>query len=216
MKKNLILAVAAVLAVGQVAVAGPGKGDKDKPEGARAEGARESKKTAEESVKKGADASHGSAFKAASDAKLTSRLSPKQAENLKNPAFASIIAEIVQQSKNNDFFALAQARLEALSNIPADAIGKSVDAISAMTPDAKAQQAYITLAVEAGQAAQGWSKDLRANLTFLLEKANDLVASGKSVTDAMKEAIEILAKPEAQGGRGVKLKVDDVNKFCKK
>lgn len=223
MKKNLILAVAAVMAVGPMAhAAGKGGGKEAKPEGVRAQEVRESRDAAAREARGGADAAKSTQL--IGDLKksgLTTRLNPNEMSDLtrnmsQNPEIATAAQDALAQSKNEATRPLAEQRLRALAYLKDVKTGATADALAAMTETGRIEQAYANLAVNAGKAAQGWTPELRENLTFLLTKTNDILAQGnKTVVEAMKEANTILAKTKEEGGRSVRLDLNEVNKYCK-
>lgn len=219
MKKNLLMALVAVMAVAQSAHAAKGTEKDGKTDAVKAEEVKGAKADAT----KGAHADAGSAasvIKALEEAKLTTRLSANQKtdlrRNMNNPAIAAAVKDVLAMSKTDTLRDLSTAVLESLSNVKNDPSSVAETALSALTSDARAEQAYDVLAVRAGVAAKGWSPELRENLTFLLTKANELMAQGRTKAEAMAEANAILAKSKAEGGRSVRLNLDDVNKWCNK
>lgn len=227
MKKNLILAAAVAIAASQFQMidvanaAGKPGGREAKPEGVRAQEVRDAKKGAEASGRKGADAaSTKSVMAEIKSARLDARLTPNElsdlGRNMSNPEVLNSVKEAIAQSKSEALRDLGQARIEGLARAKNIKTGVAADALALMSADARIEQAYTSLLIDAGKIAESWTPELRDNLTFLLQKTNELIASGRSVVEAMKEANEMLAKPKAEGGRSVRLNLDDVNKFCKK
>lgn len=221
MKKNLLMALVAVMAMAQTAHAAKGTEKDGKSDAIRAQEARAAKEGAARDATHGADAGTiGTTMKALDAERLTIRLSPNQktdlGHNMSNPVIAAAVKGTLAQSKTANLRDLAMARLEALANVKQDPTTVTVDALAKLDSSAKLEQAYDVLAVNAGEAAKGWSPELRDNLTFLLTKANELIAQGRTKSEAMTEANTILAKSKAEGGRSVRLNLDDVNKWCNK
>lgn len=225
MKKNLVLAIVAMMAVAPAANAASGKGGgrEAKPEGALGREVREAKQGAATEARTGADSgkSAQALVKAAEAAKLTTRLNPNERSELgqavtKNPALKSALEGAIEQAKNPALRDLAEARVRALSFLKDVKTDVTSDAIATLSENARIEQAYLNLAIKAGKSAESWSPELRENLTFLLAKANDILASGnRSIAEAMKEANTVLAKSKEEGGRSVRLDLNEVNQHCK-
>ena len=222
MKKNLILAVATVMAVGPMAQAAGG-GKEPKPPGARAGEVIKSKEAAKVEARTGADAGTKTS-QVVSDLKksgLTTRLNPNELTDLTtnistNPEVAAAAQNAGVQAKTEATRPLAEQRIRALAYLKDVKTGATADALASMSSDARIEQAYANLALNAGKAAEGWTPELRENLTFLLAKTNEILAQGnKTVVEAMKEANVILAKSKEDGGRSVRLDLNEVNKYCK-
>lgn len=226
MKKNLILALVASVATAGIlataqsahAAAGSEKGGKT-PEGVRRD-VRDAKTKAAETAGQGADGASTSIIASLKTSKLTNRLDPMQETNLgraisENPAVEAAAKETIVQAKSERHRELAEARVGALANLKGIKTGVAAEALANLTPDGKKEQAYVTLALNAGKAAESWDAATIANLTFLLAKVNELIASGRSIADAMTEAQALIAKPKDEGGRSVRLNLEDINKFCK-
>ena len=228
MKKNLILAAAVAMAASQfqmidAAHANKPGGREGKPEGVRAQEVRGAKRAAETAGRAGADAgSTRSVLADVKSARLDARLTPNEmsrlGENMKNAEVATSVKEAVAQSKNEATRELALARIEGLARLDMKNFktGVAADALALMSADARIEQAYTSLLIDAGKIAESWTPELRENLTFLLQKTNELKASGRTTVEAMKEANQMLEKPKAEGGRAVRLNLEDISKFCKK
>lgn len=227
MKKNLILAAAAAIAASQfqmieIASANKPGGREGKPGAVRAQEVREGKKAAETLARTGADsATIKTVMSEVKAARLDSRLTPNELTDLgrsmsANPEVLTAVKEAINQSKSDALRDLGQARIEGLARAKNIKTGVAADALALMSADARIEQAYTSLLIDAGKIAESWTPELRDNLTFLLQKTNELLATGRTVVEAMKEANEQLSKPKAEGGRSVRLNLDDVNKYCKK
>lgn len=219
MKKNLILAVAAVLAVGQSAHAAGGAKD-GKSDAIRGREVETSRADAAKAAGHGADAAPTQIIASLKAAKLTTTLDARGEADLgramsTNPEVMTAVKETLGQAKNERYRDLAAARVGALANLKDIKTGVTADALAALSTDAKKEQAYATLALRAGKAAETWDAATIENLTFLLVKANEGINSGKTIADAMTEATSTIAKSKEEGGRSVRLNLDDVNKFCK-
>ncbi len=222
MKKNLILALvatSAILSTVQSAHAvGTEKGGKT-PEG-KARDVRVSRDQAAKSAGQGADGASTSIIASLRAAKLT--LDGMQETSLgrvvsKDPVAEAALKDTIVQAKSERTFEFAKARVEALSNLKDVKTGLAAEAIANLTADGKAEQAYVTLALNSGK-ADGWPEGTLSNLTFLLVKANEAVRGGKSIADGMREAQTIIAQPRLpndHGGRSIRLNLEDINKFCK-
>lgn len=214
MKKNLILAAVAVLAVGQAAYAAGPEG-KDKPEAVKGKQATEAKGKAEKTATKGADAKASNpTMKAVRDAKLKTASAEHEAvlgRLSSDPVMKAVIDGIAKQAEK--FPELAQARLDALilADIAKIDTGVTAQAMNNFSETGKLEQAYRTLAENAGDAANGWPPNLRENLTFLLKTANKLISEGHTVADAMTKANAELFK-----SRQVSLDLSKINEYCKK
>lgn len=224
MKKNVILAVAAVLAVGQMAhAAGTGKGGKE----GEASGAREaktvvSKLDAVEAARKGPEAIKSFVTELKNSPAMSGRLSAAQESNLQvvvaNAEGARAVNEAIKQTENAQTRELGSVRLEGLANAKVSKTEPtSMFKTSEQKQAAAAEQAHWNLVVFAGKQAEGWSNaELRGNMTFFLKTVNDVMASGsKTIAEAVAEAQLVIAKPVAEGGRAVRLSLEDINKFCK-
>lgn len=226
MKKNLIMAsvvtfaTAAVLATAQSAYAAAGteKGGKT-PEGVRRD-VKDSRAEAAKSAGQGADGASTSIIASLKTSKLTNRLDPMQETNLgraisENPAVEAAAKETIVQAKSERYRDLAEARVGALANLKGIKTGLAAEALANLTADGKKEQTYVTLALNAGKAAESWDAGTTANLTFFLAKINELIASGRTIADAVTEAQALIAKPKEEGGRSVRLNLEEVRNFCK-
>ena len=230
MKKNLVLAFGAMMAAATMAVApaanaasGKGGGREAKPEGALGREVRDAKVGAAKEARTGADSAKSpqAIVKAAETAKLTTRLNPNQRSELgqavsKNPTLKSALEGAIEQAKNPALRDLAAERVRALANLKEIKTDVTSDAVATLSENARIEQAYLSLAINAGKTAESWSPELRENLTFLLAKTNDILDSGsRSIAEALKEANTLLAKSKEEGGRSVRLDLNDVNQYCK-
>jgi hypothetical protein len=213
-KKNLLLALVAVMALGQSAHAAKGTEKDGKTDAVKAAEVKKARDESAKSARGGADSAGHEAVNAKSvEMALGFRLSPDQAHdlgvNLGNPVLAKSVQTAMTQAKSTDasLQKLGRARLESLLSVKSDPKNVKLDALA--TEDVKAELAFDVLATSAAEAAIGWSKDLRDNLTSLLETANGLIVQGRSKADAMIEAKKLLAQ-----NKRVTLNFDDVNKWC--
>ena len=223
MKKNIILAVATVMAVGQLAHAGKGGGKEGEAPGAKAAHTEQAKGKAAELARTGPEASKSMLESLRKDSLLPSRMSKAQdarlEQNMANAEIMTALRDAAELAKKNDTRNLGLAIIEGITNLSRTGVNETSSPFKTQAQkDAKAaDEALYTLLVHAGKQAEGWSNAaLRENLTFLLQTVNDIMfASGGSKTnaEAMVEAQAKLAKP-APEGRSVKLDLEQIKKLC--
>lgn len=180
------------------------------------ESARQTKQHAEEAARRALFAAHDPATLIRTlETQQIGHLSPTEKRDLvsvmvNDGVAKSAVQQILSQASNTELSELNSARLQAISylkDMPSDASGS---ALAAMSMVARAEQAYATLALEAGAKATTWSPELRSNLSFVLSTANQLVARGQSRGEALLEAAK-----ELEQVRGVRLEIDKIKALCK-
>jgi hypothetical protein len=213
-KHQTVLILVALVLQTQLVSANPrGKSETSR---STVEGARITKDTAAEAARRtSVGANDPAVIVSALGTSKIGNLSPSEKRNLTtvittNAVAREAVQEIMLQSSDPQLTELNTERLQAISNlkdIPADATGA---ALAAMSFVARAEQAYATLALEAGSKAASWAPDIRSNFSFLLNSANALVTQGKSRGEALIEAAKELEK-----SRGVRLDIDKIKEFCR-
>ena len=112
---------------------------------------------------------------------------------------------------------MALARVTAIANLPAGyKVDAQQEAVARLSPDAQMELAYAKFALRTY--TKDFSAKNRENLTVLLEKTNEIyLAHGgrKTIGESFKEANDMMAKSEAQGGRSTRLELAEANKYCK-
>lgn len=223
MKKNVVMALLATLAVGQMSVvanaATAGRGGR--AEGVRRAETEGARRGAERGARTGADSASSTTLSEITRLNLTRTLDPNQVTALgRKSADASIDAalkDILSTSSKTEFEPLALARVTAIANLPAGyKVDAQQEAVARLSPDAQMELAYAKFALRTY--TKDFSAKNRDNLTFLLEKTNEIyLASGgrKTIGESFKEANDMMAKSEAQGGRSTRLELAEANKYCK-
>jgi hypothetical protein len=223
MKKNLVLAAIATLAVGQLSAVADAAtaGRSGRPEGVRSSETGRSREGAQRAGRTGADSAGSTTLAEVVRLNLTRTLDVNQQTALgqksSDPAVDAALKDILSTSSNTSFEPLALARVTAIANLP---MGYKVDAqqesVARLSPDAQMELAYAKFALRTY--TKDFSQKNRENLTFLLEKTNEIyLASGgrKTIGESFKEANDMMAKSEAQGGRSTRLELAEANKYCK-
>ncbi len=223
MKKNVVMAVLATFAVGQlsaVAHAAPtGRGAR--PEGVRRAETEASRRGAETAGRTGADSATKKPLAEIARLNLDRSLDMNQQTALgqksADPAVDAALKDILSTSSKPEFEPLALARVTAIANLPTGyKVDAQQEAVARLTPDAQMELAYAKFALRTY--TKDFSLKNRENLAFLLEKTNEIyLASGgrKSIGESFKEANDMMAKSEAQGGRSTRLELAEANKYCK-
>lgn len=223
MKKNVVMAVLATLAVGQlssIAQAAPtGRGSR--PEGVRARETETSRRGAERAGRSGADSAGSTTLAEVARLNLTRTLDVNQQTALgrksSDPAVDAALKDILSTSTKAEFEPLSLARVTAIANLPAGyKVDAQQEAVARLSPDAQMELAYAKFALRTY--TKDFSAKNRENLTFLLEKTNEIyLAHGgrKTIGESFKEANDMMAKSEAQGGRSTRLELAEANKYCK-
>jgi len=221
--KKIMLVTLATLSVSafhnQSKAAGAGRGAR--PETVRARETKEARQQAAKAGRAGADAATATAFRQLEQGNFLADLSPNQrtalSRNSADPTFQSAMKDIAEHMRTPEFRDLASARLRAMSNIPAGVkLDQPADALARLTNEAQAELTYDRLALRTY--VKELKPETRAHVAFLLTRASEIVeASGgrKSRAEALREANDAMAKPEAEGGRSTRLDLENVNKYCK-
>ncbi|MBN8540582.1 MAG: hypothetical protein J0L82_09365 [Deltaproteobacteria bacterium] len=223
MKKNLIMAVAATLAVGQLSAvahaAGPGRSSR--PEAVRGRETETARRGAETAARTGADSAGSTTIAEVARLNLTRTLDVNQLTALRrksnDPAVDEALKNILSNSSKAELEALSLARMTAIANLPPGyKVDAQQEAVARLSPDAQNELAYAKFALRTY--TKDFSQKNRDNLTFLFEKTNEIyLASGgrKTIGESFKEANDMMAKSEAQGGRSTRLELAEANKYCK-
>lgn len=223
MKKNVVMAVIATLAVGQLsAVADAATGGRSgRAEGVRARETELARRGAESAGRTGADSAGSTTLADVARLNLTRTLDVNQKTALgrksSDPSVDAALKDILSTASNTAFEPLALARMTAIANLPAGyKVDAQQEAVARLSPDALNELAYAKFALRTY--TKDFSPKNRENLTFLFEKTNEIyLASGgrKTIGESFKEANDMMAKSEAQGGRSTRLELAEANKYCK-
>lgn len=141
-------------------------------------------------------------------------LSPSELRNLQsvlatNESARHEVADMLNANHGAELSALDAARIKATANLngmPSSATGA---ALAAMSPLARAEQAFATLAIKVGKKAESFTPETRENVTFLLTRANEHIALGKSRGEAMQ-----LAAKDLEQSKSVRLDIDKIKELC--
>lgn len=215
--KKIMLVTLATLSVSafhnQSEAAGAGRGAR--PREVLARKTKEARQKATEAGRAGADAP-ATAFRQLKERGYFKHLSLEQITELSrksaDPAFEIALKDIATTEISQS----VKARLSAMLNIPTGVnLDRPLDALAPLT-GAQAELTYDRLVLRT------YVKDLhpetRDHITFLLTEANTIMKESggrKSRGEALREANDKMAKPEAEGGRSTRLDLENVNKYCK-
>lgn len=221
--KKVLLATLATLSVGtlpnQSEAAGAGRGGR--AEGVRARETREAREGATRSGRAGADAASANVYRQLEQGGFLADLSPNQrtqlSRNSSDATFQTAMKDIVEHMRTPEFRDLASARLRAMSNIPAGVkLDQTADALARLTNDAQAELTYDRLTLRTY--VKELKPEVRAHVAYLLNRASEIIeAQGGRISraEALRQANNAMAKPEAEGGRSTRLDLENVNKYCK-
>jgi hypothetical protein len=231
MKKNVVMAVIATLALGQLSelaqAAGTGRTRPRAIEDARTETGR---RGAERGGRAGADSAATTPFAQAKSMNLTRGLSPDQLTALsrksEDPVIKETLKDIVELAKsgNAGLEEYLVARVRATANVPAgyNIAAKQAELDGMADGPAKEnlsnELAYVKFAL------RSYTKDFGeanvANLTFLLNATDTHYANSGgersgSLGASFKAGNDLMAKPTVSGGRATRLELKEANKYCK-
>lgn len=222
MKKNLIMAVAATLAVGQLsAVAHAAGSGRNRPEAVRGREIETARRGAETAGRTGADSAGSTTIARVTALNLTRTLDMNQQTALgrksSDPEVDAALKDSLATASKPEFETFLLARMTAIANLPAGyKVDAQQEAVARLSPDALNELAYAKFALRTY--TKDFSQKNRENLTFLLEKTNEIYLAGggrKTIGESFKEANDMMAKSEAQGGRSTRLELAEANKYCK-
>ncbi len=221
--KKFVAALVAALSAGAIhntsEAAGAGRGAR--PEGVRGRETREAREGAARAGRTGADSASVSYFRQLEEGGFLADLSPNQrtqlSRNSGDATFQTAMKDIVEHMRTPEFRDLASARLRAMANIPAGVkLDQTSDALTRLTNDAQAELTYDRLALRTY--VKELKPEVRAHVAYLLNRSSEILeakAGRISRAEAIREANDAMAKSEAEGGRGTRLDLENVNKYCK-